>query len=145
MGEAVGEGTGAGGGVGVETVTLLCGGGCWAGSSRLARRSRKGCGMEEYAAQQRMGRAAVPGGAVMPTPVRGGGAGETMTEYAERVRAEKAAGTAQPSTAARMAAAAAEQGDGLADRVEGQVRFSFPYCIACLRYFCAPARLPPSL
>ena len=85
--------------------------------------------MEEYAAQQRMGRAAVPGGAVAPTPAGRGGAGETMAEYAERVRAEKVAGTAQPSTAARMAAAAEEQGDGLADRVEGQVRFSFPYAL----------------
>ena len=74
--------------------------------------------MEEYAAQQRRERAAAS--VQVETPV-GGAGGDSMAEYAERVRADKAAGTAE-STAERMRREAAEREEqGLAEKVEGQV------------------------
>lgn len=74
--------------------------------------------MEEYVAQQRSERAAAPAEVEAPG---GGAGGESMAEYAERVRAEKAAGTAE-STAERMRREAAErEEEGLVEKVEGQV------------------------
>lgn len=78
--------------------------------------------MEAYAAEQR-------GGARPPEVVQApqqapaaAGGGESMADYAARLRAEKEGGGTGPSTADRMAQqAAANEEAGAVGRLEGQV------------------------
>jgi hypothetical protein len=76
---------------------------------------------EEYAAQQRM--AGGGGGSTAAPEAAPAPAGESMQEYAARMRQARESGAAAPQTTAeRMTAAAQEaEGAGLTGKVEGQV------------------------